>query len=152
MNPADRAPKLRIVRNNEPEAAPGIHHEAVYAALAQSVTMDMVENPALLRAAIHDLYVELSLGDELLVQELGALEEAGAILREDKMYLFVLFSVASAHGLIEVTRMRDDIVHRRIDPDLIVQRVATLPLPEPLRKYLLVGISRIHASYGRKPV
>jgi hypothetical protein len=148
MKPIDRAPQLRIVREEEGNV-PGIHHDAVYGALSQLVTFEMVDNPALMRAAIHDLYTELSLGDELLVQELGVLEESGAILRDDKMYLFVLFSVAGAHGLAEVTTLRDDIVNRRIDPERIVESMATLPLPEPLRRYLAVGLNRIHVVHSR---
>lgn len=142
----DKKPKLRLVRPGEhpdPQQL-GIHHEAVYGVLAQLVTAEMSEDPELLREALRDVYTELSLGDELLVHELAALEEAGAIFHEDKLYLFVLFSVAGAHGMAEVQGLRDAIVRRRIDPVAISAQVSGLPLPEPLKKYLSMGIGRIH--------
>lgn len=94
-------------------------------------------------AALELVYREHSTKDPELVIALARFEEEGLISNDDRLYLFVLFTVAKEHGPIDLDGARDALVRNDVDLTQLAHRIRTFDIHEVLRAYLLSGLERI---------
>lgn len=103
-------------------------------------------------AALEQVYREHSTEDPELVIALARFEEEGLISNRDRLYLFVLFSVAKEHGPIDLNGARDALVRDDVDLVQIAHRIRTYKIDDVLRAYLLNGLERVfghaHTEHG----
>lgn len=121
--------------------------------LSRACSDEVVENPQELRAALNDIYAELSLSDSELIGMLTDMEERGVVSRDDRMYLFVLFAAAQHAGHETLTFLRNEIVYERLQVQGLEQLIATIEIPDTLKRYLGNGLGRLAFQFAvkRKP-
>ena len=99
-----------------------------------------------LREALHDVYKVFSTNDPDLIQALSAWQEAELITVDEKLYLFVLFSVAREIGPYNLKEIRTALVAQDLGVEGALGIVGGLIMDIELKDFLMSMVTKILVS------
>jgi hypothetical protein len=105
-----------------------------------------VENEELhfeLRETLRDVYKAVSTQDPDLIAGLSSLHGEGRISVDEKLYVFVLLSVARTAGPYNLNKVREAFIHKNFDRTSVQKQLDAILMDATLKEFLQTVLEKL---------